>query len=393
MSCSINPIFHHIILTLPNSRTTVCPFCGDDVAEEFPSTSGVALSEATTSTFTTTDTIAQPAQPAQPAQLIAEPIQLEEATAITPAELDRHAMAILLRKSIGAGKELRKKNSAIASKAKAKAIQNIEVIKLKPTVQQPTQLIEPPLQQPIKLVLKVAHRMYDYVDNQDCGCFTSFTTRGHVIVYPVQANRRFTYRGFVETLLEFCRKNWPGGHYVGNYKKVFKIHEYKDYIGNHCFKPGFTVWTGHLQDDDDVGVNLRRLPLWPIDKTDKVEDLSVQEILVMASWAEQEDDSGGKSKGKAQLNSYNLTLVYEWLYQPREESPELGSCEYDNDDNDDWGLGDLYADDTTTTEPIDNTTAAAATTTTAPPEPPLTSSSSSAHKRGVSHTTPQSKRE
>jgi hypothetical protein len=312
-------------------------------------------------------------------------------------------MAILLRKSIGAGKELRKKNSAIASKAKAKAIGNIEVIKLKPIVQQPAQLIEPPLQQPIKLVLKVAHRMYDYVDNQDCGCFTSFTTRGHVIVYPVQANRRFTYRGFVETLLEFCRKNWPGGHYAGNYKKVFKIHGYKDYIGNHCFKPGFTVWTGHLQDDDDVGVNLRRLPLWPIDKTDKVEDLSAEEILAMASWAEQEDDSSGKSKSKAQsnMNSYNLTLVYEWLYQPREESPELGSRkEYDSDDsddNDDWGLGDLYADDTTVTEPIDNTTtaavAAATITTTAPPEPPLTSSSSSAHKRGVSDTTPQSERE
>lgn len=291
-------------------------------------------------------------------------------------------MAAVLRKTIGAGKQMRKHNSAITSKAKAKALSNIEVIK--PTTRQPSQ-------KPIILVLKVAHRMYDYVDGQDCGNFTSFTTRGHVIAFPVQLSRRFQFTQFTSTLVDFCQHNWPGGRFSGNYKSVFKssVFDFSDW------DTGFKTWTGHLQDDDDVGVNLRRLPIWPLDPMEKVKDLSVEEILAYASWAEQ-DDEHAKGKVKAQSNSYNLSVVYDWLYEPPKESPELGT-RLESDDEDPYGLEHLYAEDAAIPEALDKAVALhPARTSLPPPSPPPQLSlipASASHKRGISHTTLRDERE
>jgi hypothetical protein len=291
-------------------------------------------------------------------------------------------MAAVLRKTIGAGKQMRKQNSAIASKAKAKATQNVEVIR--PAVIQLTQ-------QPTKLLLKIAHRMYDYVDGQDTGNFTSFTTRGHIIVFPVQLTRRFKYSEFTSTLVDFCRHNWPGGMFTGNWEQVFKygVSDWSDW------DTGFKIWTGHLQDDDDIGIHLRRLPKWPLDRSDKIEDLSVEEILACASWTDQDDEASiGKGKARAQSNnSYNLTLVYEWLYEPPKGSPELGTYQ-EKSDSEDWGLNILYEEpETITPITITKTTTPITTTVAVGSHSSLTTGSTTTHKRGISDATPRAERE
>ena len=337
MTCPKNSLFNHSILLQGENPQSHCPLCYDPI-DSITESPGETTNEGSS----------------RVAQLIAHPSSM---------------LATLVKKSVGNGKEVRNANIRAAT---ASTLQTRTSVPGKSTqtylIAKPTPSISfPPSQTTLKLLLKVAHRSFCFISNEDVGQFTNFMKRS-VFTWPQKSNKEYEAYGLVQAIRAYCKTSWPGGAYHRLYRAVF-IETYDTYIDidNMDFANTWALYTGHLDEDDNEGANLVRLPTWPIDSEDH-RLLPLQEIINRASFTEERQRPQiSKSKSKeVSINEYKLTLVYEFMVTERNASPELGT------------LG------TPSTQPPS----------TNPPRrlPTPLPNASTAHKRGISNATPQEER-
>ena len=363
MACSQNPLILHTIFLRGGNPPTACPLCGEDLEP------ADVVTEAPTSSSGAVGT----------AQVITAP---------------RAGIAAVLKKTITAGRDLRKVNCAIGGGSKSKLPMR------QSTLQTVTTPPAPAATQKIKLLLKIAHLPYHLEDGVDTGTYVNHT-KNRVFTLPIKETKEYTFDEFTKACVDLCKGRWPSKRWSDHYLSVFLDDSFSDHAHNE-----WKVCTGHLSHNDVYGANLLPMPKWPLDDEDP-KAITIAEILSILSFIDGAPLVVGKGKSKATTtprdDQIQLTIVYEYLVEDRksplrEDSIELGTHDFDSIDSHSL----LIHDDAIEDQPpvrqvgpsIDPTpTASSSIEITPAPSAATLSVSTASHKRGISTTTAREERE
>jgi hypothetical protein len=221
---------------------------------------------------------------------------------------------------------------AKASTKKAQKANSIKIpdrpVSTKPIIQEPE-----PINKLYKFHLKIAHRAFQFIDDEEVGFYTNVTKAGYMVPVPIKSTMKFTYSEFTDALLNECKDAFPGGRGTEQYYAIFRNRfslyddypEYRNY-GTSVFQTEWKVYTGHLELDDQDGNNLVPLPKWPNLNIEE-RSITVEELISNASFITEEPKAKARAKARAIQDdlTIHLTLVFKYLIEPPPPSPELGT--------------------------------------------------------------------